>query len=108
MPDHSRTAFLIVVLMTATALAGPSSGKVAASSPAPTTLLPLERQVRDQFPSVALDSQATLESAQELVAGRMISHSCKASRRRVFLRHVEESFFRALPGGHCQQCHPQQ
>ena len=72
MPDHSKTAVFLAVFLTATAFATPSSARPTTSS-RPEALLPLERQVRDQFPSVALDSQSTLESSQELVAGQMVS-----------------------------------
>jgi hypothetical protein len=61
----------IVFVLTATALAGPQTGR-------PTTTMaraehPVERQIREQFPSVAFDSQAAIEPAQESVAGQTVS-----------------------------------
>ena len=73
MSNRTNAAWLIVFFLTATALAGPPPGRAAATTARSEALLPLERQVREQFPSVALDSQATLEPAQELVAGQMVS-----------------------------------
>ena len=73
MSNRTRVAWLIAFFLTTTAFAGPQPRRAAATSARTRALLPLERQVREQFPSVVLDSQATLEPAQELVAGQMVS-----------------------------------
>lgn len=62
MSRHSIVTFLSAMVLSVFASAGRAEG-----------LLPIERQVREQFPSVALESQSTLEPAQELIAGRMVS-----------------------------------
>lgn len=65
MPRHTSVASLVALAIAATAFAATSSR---AEAP-----VPLERQIRERFPSVVLDSQATLQPAQEFVAGRMVS-----------------------------------
>jgi hypothetical protein len=50
-----------------------ASVSAAASATRAEALNPLEVQLRDQFPSIALDSHGTIEAAQEFVAGQPIS-----------------------------------
>ena len=69
MSNHTKAAALVVFSLAAAAFAAP---------------LPLEREVREQFPSVALDSRATLEPVHELVAGRMASGMRARGALRVF------------------------
>ncbi len=73
MPTRAKVAFLASLVVAATLFASPQRGPAAATPSRTEALLPLERQLREQFPSVAIDSQATLEPAQELVAGQMVS-----------------------------------
>ena len=73
MVHRTSVASLIAFLMTAAVVAAPQPGRVDATASRAEALHPLERQVREQFPSVVLDSQASLEPAQELVAGQMVS-----------------------------------
>lgn len=73
MSNPAKVACLVALVMAGTAFAGPQPGRSAATSSKAEAFSPVERQVREQFPSVALDSQATFEPAQELVAGRQVS-----------------------------------
>jgi uncharacterized delta-60 repeat protein len=73
----------------------------ATATPATQALHPLECQVRDQFPSVALDSRTTFEGAQEFVAGRMVSgmRAQDGSTLRVFYPATYDDIFVAELGG---------
>ena len=62
---------ILTFLMATTAFAGPQGGRAATAVAEP--LLPVEQRIRERFPTVALESHATLEPAQEFIAGRMIS-----------------------------------
>src|SRR5450755_1349289 len=84
MSNRATVAWLIAFLLTTTAFAGPQSRPAAATATRTEALLPLERQVRKHFPSVVLDAQATLEPAQEFVAGQLVSGMRARNGLRVF------------------------
>jgi len=69
MSTRARTLSLSVFFVTVAVFASPQPGEVPAPDRAE-ALLPLERQMREQFPSIGLHSQATFQKAQEIVAGR--------------------------------------
>jgi len=75
MSRHPSFVFLIAFVISASAFA-PAAGAA--------TVLPLERQVREQFPSLVLDSHTRLEPVQELVAGRLASGMRARGALRVF------------------------
>ncbi len=73
MSSHSRVVSpAIVFFITAAAFAGSQPG-LPASQSRTAALHPVDRQMREQFPAIALDSQATLEPAQQVVAGQTVS-----------------------------------